>query len=62
MAVFEYKVHLAQREDTIETGTVVAADENEAIRKLKAYELPNPKLRRIKGFSGILKKFTANIK
>ena len=62
MAVFEYRVHLAHREDTIETGTVVAANETEAKRKLHAYDLPNAKLKRITGISTLFKKFTANIK
>ncbi len=62
MAVFEYKVTLHSREDAEERGIVVARDESDAKRKLRAYDLSGAKLRRIKGIRGFFKKFGANIK
>lgn len=62
MSLFEYRVHLKEREDAVETGTVIAKNETDARNKLKVYDLRDPKLKEIKGFSGIFKKFTANIK
>lgn len=62
MSVFEYRVHLKEREDSVETGTVIAKNEKDARKKLMAYDLRDPTLKEIKGFSGIFKKFTANIK
>ena len=62
VAVYKYTVILPEREDTIEQGTVVASSEEEAKRKLQRLELANPKLKEIKEISGLLKRFTADIK
>ena len=62
MSVYKYTVILPQREDTIEKGTVVASNETAAKLKLRRLELLNPRLKEIKGFSGLIKRFTADIK
>ena len=62
MSVYKYTVIIPQREDTIEQGTVVASNEKEAKLKLQHLELVNPKLTEIKGISGMLKRFTADVK
>lgn len=62
MSVFKYTVLIPQREDAIEEGTVVASDEKEAELKLKNLDLVNPKLKKMTGLSGLLKRFTADIR
>ena len=58
----EYTVIIAQREDTVEQGIVVAKNEKEAKIKLEHLQLVNPKLEEIKGIPGILKRLTADVK
>ena len=53
---------MKNREDHIETGIVRAVDKKEAEAKLKRLDLFKPKLREIKGVSGFIKRFTADVK
>ena len=53
---------IAQREDTVEQGIVVAKNEKEAKIKLEHLQLVNPKLEEIKGIPRILKRLTADVK
>ncbi|MFP6582994.1 MAG: hypothetical protein VCD00_10645 [Candidatus Hydrogenedentota bacterium] len=62
VSVYKYTVILRDREDSIESGTVFAKDEGEAKKKLKRLDLSNPHLKQIKGFSGFMGRFTADIK
>ena len=62
VSVFKYTVIIPQREDAIEHGTVIASSEKEAIQKLHNLELNNPKLTRITGIPGLLKRFSADVK
>ncbi len=62
VSVYKYMVVIPQREDAVEQGTVVASSETETKRKLRQFELVNPKLKEIRGISGLIKRFTADIK
>ncbi|MBN2307764.1 MAG: hypothetical protein JXR94_02265 [Candidatus Hydrogenedentes bacterium] len=62
MAVFRYTVTMANREDHVETGTVVARNEKEAKKKLEGLDLGNARLKRLGGVTGLIKTFTADIK
>ena len=60
MAVYEYVA--MGREDQEEVGTVVAQDEEEARRKLKALQLQEVRLKKVGGISGIFRKMNADVK
>lgn len=60
MAVYEYVA--MGREDQEEVGTVVAQDEEEARRKLKALQFQKVRLKKVGGISGIFRKINADIK
>lgn len=62
MSVYKYTVVLRNREDSIESGTVVAKDEGEATKKLKRLDLSNPHLKKVNGISGFMGRFTADVK
>ena len=62
MSVYKYTVVLSEREDSVESGTVVAKDEQEAVAKLARLDLRNPKLKEIKGLSKVFSRFTADVK
>lgn len=62
MSVYKYTVIMKEREDYEETGTVRAVDKKEAEAKLKRLDLFKPRLKEIKGVSGFIKQFTADVK
>lgn len=63
MPVFKYTATTGgSREEHMESGTVIAEDEERARKKLKALRLDRIGLRRISGLMGIIKRFTADIK
>jgi hypothetical protein len=53
---------LSEREDRVESGLVVAKDEGDAKNKLRLLDLFNPRLKQVKGFSGFVSRFTADVK
>jgi hypothetical protein len=62
VSVYKYTVVLSQREDTVESGTVVAKSETEAKKKLQRLDLNNPKLKKVTGLSGFFGRITADVK
>lgn len=62
MAVFRFSGTVREREDSYETGTVVADSEAEAKNKLKPFNLDDVRLKRLGVLSGMLKGFAADIK
>jgi hypothetical protein len=62
VSVYKYTVVLPDREDSIESGTVLAKDEGDATKKLKRLDLSNPRLKEVKGISGFVGRFTADVK
>lgn len=63
MAVYRYRLVLSNREDQVESGTVVAHDEDEAKRKLqRLFDFGTVRLARVGGLMGFLKSLTADIK
>lgn len=62
VAVFRYKVSIADREDFQESGYVVAPDEGEANRKLRNLGFDAIRLRKLTGFAAFIKQFTADVK
>jgi type II secretory pathway component PulF len=62
VAVFQYSVTLREREDMTETGTVVASSEEEARQKLAQLKIRNPRLKKLTGFKGLLKQFSADVR
>jgi type II secretory pathway component PulF len=60
VAVYQYVA--TGKEDYEEAGTVVAQDEEEARRKLKALQFQRIRLKKVGGISGIFRKITADIK
>ncbi len=62
MSVYEYTVVIKDREDHVETGTVKASDKVDAEAKLNRLDLYDPKLKELKGLSGFIKQFTADVK
>ena len=62
MSLYKYTVVLSEREDHVESGTVVAKDKTEAAKKLQRLDFPNPHLKQVKGISGLVGRFTADVK
>jgi hypothetical protein len=62
VAVFQYTATIQNREEHVESGTVVARDEEDALKKLQRYDLDNAHLRKLGGVSALLKSLTADIK
>ena len=62
MAVYHYSGTIIDREEQVEAGTVVAEDEEDAREKLRKNRLENVRLRKLKGFTGFFKRFTADIR
>ena len=62
MAVYRYTATIKDREEHVESGTVVAKDEEDARKKLHRYDLDNAHLRKLGGVSALLKSLTADIK
>ena len=62
VALYKYTVTYKNREDFMESGTVVAKDEDEAKTKLKRLDFDRVKLKKQVGISALFKQFTADIK
>lgn len=62
LSVYKYTVVLPERENVIESGTVVAKNEEEARAKLIRLDLRDPKLKEFRGLSGLFHRFTADIR
>lgn len=62
VAVFKYKAILKNREDYVETGTVIAKTELDAKEKLRKLDYDGIRVKKLGGFSGIFKKFTADVR
>jgi len=62
VAVYKYTASNSRREDFTESGTIVAASEEEAKRKLRSMQFDQIKLRRIQGLQGLFSRLTANVK
>jgi len=58
VAVFKYTATTVEEQHT-ETGTIVAANENEARKKLKTRRFDHVRLKRLGGISGFFSRFTA---
>ena len=61
MAVFRYSAVVKNREE-MESGTIVARDEERAREKLERLDLTDVRLKRIGGISGLFKSLTADIR
>ena len=62
MAVYEYTGVVKNREDFLESGTVLADSEDEARSKLKRFNLRHLKLKRLGGLTSFVKQFTADVR
>ena len=63
MAVFQFGAMITvEGEESIETGTIAAADEKEAMAKLHQYGFSKVRLERIRGISALWRQFTADFK
>ena len=63
MAVFRYKAMITEeREESTESGTILAKDGSEATAKLNQYGFSKVRLEHIRGISSLWKRFTADIK
>ena len=62
MAVFNYTASVRNREEHIETGTVVAQNEREAKEKLAELDFDNIKLRKLGALASFLKQLTADVR
>ncbi len=62
MAVFRYSAMVKNREEMMESGTIVARDEKRAREKLERLDLIEVRLKRIGGISGLFKSLTADIR
>jgi hypothetical protein len=62
MALFRYSVWTSACEENNESGTIVAASEEEAKRKLRALKFDHIHIRRVDGLKALIGQFTASIK
>lgn len=62
MAVFQYTAVDRRREDHVESGTVLAQDEEDARKKLKRLNFEVVRIRKMKGLSGFFRSFTADVR
>lgn len=62
MAVFEYTAMDKRREDHVESGTVVADNEDEARKKLRRLNYEVVRVKKMKKISGFFKAFTADVR
>ena len=61
MSVYKYKAALG-REDFMEEGTVIAEDELDAKKKLRAMDARQVSLKKLTGLTAFVKKFTADVR
>lgn len=62
MSVYRYTASSRDREEHLETGTVVAHNTEDARRKLKEFDFDKISFKRLSGWSALVSKFTANVK
>jgi len=62
VVVFKYSATRKEREEHVESGTVVARNESEARDKLKRLSLDEIRLKKVGGISGFLKRISADIR
>lgn len=62
VAVFKYSAVVRNREEMVESGTIVADNERQAREKLERLNLIDVRLKRIGGLSGLVKSLTADIR
>ena len=62
MAVFKYSAVVRDREEMVESGTIVADNDKQAREKLERLDLVDIRLKRIGGLSGLVKSLTADIR
>ena len=60
--VYRYTASVKNREEHIESGTVVARDKAEAREKLKAYNYDRISFKRLRGWSALVSKLTADVR
>ena len=61
MSVYKYKAALG-REDFMEEGTIIAEDELDAKKKLRAMDARQVSLKKLTGLNAFVKKFTADVR
>lgn len=62
MAVFEYAGIVKNREEMVETGTVVAKSEDDARGKLRGFGYTKLRLKKLGGVSSLLRQFSADVR
>ena len=62
MAIFQYMGTLKDREDFMESGTVVADSSDEARRKVESLSYRDVRIKKLKGFQALLKQFSPDIR
>ena len=62
MAVYKYTAVASNKEQHVETGTVIARDKVDAYHKLRQHNLGDIRLKRIEGMSALFHKMSADIK
>lgn len=62
MVLYRYTASAKNREEMVEKGTVLAASEAEARKKLENLQFDRIKLKRVDGISGLFKRFTADVR
>jgi type II secretory pathway component PulF len=62
VTVYQFRAVDRKREDSTESGTVVADNEEEARRKLQPLGYTEIRLKKLSGFTAWLKRFTADIR
>jgi hypothetical protein len=62
MAVFEYAGVVKNREDVVETGTVIAKSEDDARGKLRGLGFKDLRLKKLGGVSSLIRQFSADVR
>jgi type II secretory pathway component PulF len=62
VALFRYTAVASSREDYAERGTIIAATEEEAKKKLSALRFDHVRLHKVRGLRALLGRLTATIK
>ncbi len=60
--VFRYTGSMKNREEHTESDIVVARDKAEAREKLKPFQYDHVSLKRLRGWSALVNRFSANVK
>ena len=62
MSVYKYRIMLMRGEEVTEEGTVIARDEEDAKKKLRALRYREVKLWKLTGLKGFLRQFSADVR